>query len=94
MMHDRSIVAKYCLKDCSLCNRLIAKLQILPNSIGMANVCCVPLSIFVLRGQSIKIFYSGCETMSVKKTILSQQHKKKFKKPVVKDAKGNIVETD
>lgn len=53
---QRSIVAKYCLKDCSLCNRLIAKLQILPNSIGMGNVCCVPLSYLFLRGQSIKIF--------------------------------------
>jgi len=52
----RAIIAKYCLKDCSLCNRLIAKLQILPNSIGMSNVCCVPLSFLFLRGQSIKIF--------------------------------------
>ena len=52
----KSIVAKYCLKDCSLCNRLMAKLQILPNSIGMGNVCCVPLSYLFLRGQSIKIF--------------------------------------
>ena len=53
---QRAIIAKYCLKDCSLCNRLIAKLQILPNSIGMGNVCCVPLSYLFLRGQSIKIF--------------------------------------
>jgi DNA polymerase elongation subunit (family B) len=53
---EKAIVAKYCLKDCSLCNRLMAKLQILPNSIGMGNVCCVPLSYLFLRGQSIKIF--------------------------------------
>jgi DNA polymerase elongation subunit (family B) len=53
---DRAVVAKYCLKDCSLCNRLMAKLQILPNSIGMGNVCGVPLSYLFLRGQGIKIF--------------------------------------
>jgi DNA polymerase elongation subunit (family B) len=53
---DKAIVAKYCLKDCSLCNRLMAKLQIVPNSIGMANVCSVPLSYLFLRGQGVKIF--------------------------------------
>ncbi len=52
----RAEIAKYCDKDCTLCNRLMSKLQILPNSIGMANVCCVPLSYLFLRGQGIKIF--------------------------------------
>lgn len=53
---DRAIIAKYCIKDCSLCNKLIAKLQVLTNNIGMANVCHVPLSYLFMRGQGVKIF--------------------------------------
>lgn len=49
-------IAVYCLKDCVLVNKLMMKLNILPNNIGMANVCCVPLSFLFLRGQGIKIF--------------------------------------
>lgn len=53
---DRAIIAKYCIKDCSLCNILMAKLQVLVNNIGMANVCSVPLRYIFMRGQSIKIY--------------------------------------
>lgn len=53
---DRAIIAKYCVMDCTLCNKLIAKLQVLINNIGMANVCHVPLSYLFMRGQGVKIF--------------------------------------
>uniref|UniRef100_A0A6C0AD69 DNA-directed DNA polymerase n=1 Tax=viral metagenome TaxID=1070528 RepID=A0A6C0AD69_9ZZZZ len=53
---DRAIIAKYCVMDCVLVNKLIAKLQILTNNIGMANVCSVPLSYLFLRGQGVKIY--------------------------------------
>lgn len=53
---DRKIIAQYCVVDCELCNKLIMKLEILANNIGMANVCSVPLSYIFLRGQGIKIF--------------------------------------
>jgi DNA polymerase elongation subunit (family B) len=53
---DRAKIAKYCLKDCELVNKLVAKLDILTNNIGMANVCHVPLSYIFLRGQGVKIF--------------------------------------
>ena len=49
-------IAKYCLKDCMLVNLLMAKLEIIVNSIGMASVCHVPLSYIFLRGQGVKIF--------------------------------------
>ncbi len=52
----RSIIAKYCLKDCELCNKLITKLSVISNNIGMANVCSVPLSYIFYRGQNIKSF--------------------------------------
>jgi len=53
---DRALIAKYCVQDCALCNKLIAKLQIITNNVGMANVCHVPLSYLFLRGQGVKIF--------------------------------------
>lgn len=53
---QRAIVGKYCIQDCELCNRLIGKLSILINNIGMANVCSVPLNYLFLRGQGVKIF--------------------------------------
>jgi len=51
---DRCTIAKYCLIDCVLCNRLLIKLQLLVNNIGMSNVCSVPLMYLFLRGQGIK----------------------------------------
>ena len=53
---DRSIVAKYCVKDCKLVNLLMNKLEIITKNIEMANVCSVPLSYLFIRGQGIKIF--------------------------------------
>lgn len=49
-------IGKYCLKDCKLVNLLLAKQEIIVNSMGMANVCNVPLSYLFLRGQGVKIF--------------------------------------
>ena len=53
---DRKIVAEYCIQDCALVNKLIARLCVVINSIGMSNVCIIPLSYLFLRGQGIKIF--------------------------------------
>lgn len=53
---DRCVIAKYCIQDCALVNRLIHKLKIIENNIGMGNVCLVPLNFLFRRGQGIKIF--------------------------------------
>jgi pentapeptide MXKDX repeat protein len=53
---DRAIIAKYCIQDCVLVTKLMEKLQVLNNNIGMANVCGVPLSYIFMRGQGPKIF--------------------------------------
>ena len=53
---DRRVIAEYCVQDCALCNQLAAKLEIVANNVGMANVCSVPLSYIFMRGQGIKIF--------------------------------------
>jgi DNA polymerase elongation subunit (family B) len=52
---ERGIVARYCLQDCDLVMELFHKLDILNNSIAMANVCSVPVSFIFLRGQGVKI---------------------------------------
>ncbi len=52
----RGKIAKYCIQDCELVSKLMAKLQVLTNNIGMANVCHVPLSYLFMRGQGVKIF--------------------------------------
>ncbi len=53
---DRKIIAEYCIQDCALVNKLMARLCVVINNIGMANVCIVPLSFLFFRGQGIKIF--------------------------------------
>jgi DNA polymerase elongation subunit (family B) len=76
--NERAIIAKYCIQDCALCNKLIAKLQILTNNIGMANVCSVPLSFLFLRGQGIKIFSLVAKKCRDKEHLI-QTHKVKPK---------------
>ena len=71
---DRSIIAKYCIKDCKLVNLLINKLEIITKNIEMANVCYVPLSFLFTRGQGIKLF-SLC---------LREYRKQKYIFPVIK----------
>ena len=63
--HDRAIIARYCLQDCDLVMELFHKLDILNNSVAMANVCSVPVSYIFLRGQGIKIeslIFKECRT--------------------------------
>jgi len=52
---DRAVIAKYCLQDCDLVMELFHKLEILNNSVAMANVCSVPVGFIFTRGQGIKI---------------------------------------
>lgn len=73
---DRAKIAKYCIQDCVLCNKLIAKLQIITNNIGMANVCHVPLSYLFLRGQGVKIFSLVSKKCRLKKHLIPVIKKK------------------
>jgi len=86
---DRAIIAKYCLQDCMLCNRLIAKLQILPNSIGMGNVCCVPVSYLFLRGQGVKIFSLVSRQCREENYLIPVIQKKKKKKDLTSQSEKN-----
>ena len=88
---DRSIVGKYCIQDCELCNRLIDKLQILTNNIGMANVCHVPLSYLFLRGQGIKIFSLVSRQCRLENHLIPviKKKKKKTDEEILEEKKKN-----
>jgi DNA polymerase elongation subunit (family B) len=70
---DRATVAKYCIQDCDLVLTLMAKLDTLTNSRGMADVCFVPLQFLFLRGQGIKIFSRVAYEASKRNQILQTQ---------------------
>jgi DNA polymerase elongation subunit (family B) len=53
---DRCVIAKYCIQDCILVNKLLHKLKIIENNSCLANVCLVPLNYLFRRGQGIKIY--------------------------------------
>jgi len=56
-IEQKSEIARYCIQDCDLVLTLLAKLDVLTNSRGMADVCRVPLEfIFHNRGQGIRIY--------------------------------------
>jgi DNA polymerase elongation subunit (family B) len=52
----RTRIARYCIQDCDLVLTLMAKLDTLVNTRGMADVCKVPMQFVLTRGQGIKIF--------------------------------------
>jgi len=52
---DRSIVAKYCIQDCNLVHHIMNKIDVLTGYIEMSNICSVPISFLVFRGQGIKL---------------------------------------
>jgi DNA polymerase elongation subunit (family B) len=53
--HDRYIIAKYCIADCTLVHALMNKADILTGFVEMASICSVPINFLVMRGQGIKL---------------------------------------
>lgn len=61
---DRAIIAKYCIQDCILVQRLYDKLDIYIAYCGMAQVCSILYSYLFLRGQGIKLLSFVCKICS------------------------------
>ncbi len=77
-------IAEYCLKDCELCNYLTIKLDIIPNNIGMSNVCNVPLEYLFMKGQSVKGFSlvaKYCRADGILIPVVRKKSNKPFKNP-------------
>lgn len=84
---DRCVIAKYCVQDCALVNRLIHKLKVLENNVGMGNVCSVPLNYLFMRGQGIKIFSLVAKEARLKKHLIPVI-KSSYGKEVIEDEEG------
>ena len=59
-------IAKYCIQDCKLVNKLINKLSVIENSVGMSNTCWIPINYVFTRGQGIKahsLVLKECSTL-------------------------------
>ena len=70
---QKALVAKYCSQDCDLVLTLMAKLDTLANSRGMADVCRVPVQYIFLRGQGIKIYSAVVYNASKRGQIIMTQ---------------------
>jgi len=73
--HDRFIIAKYCMMDVILCIELLLKLELLTNSIGMANVCLIPLNWSIHRGQGVKLLSLVTEVLRKENYLLPYLYK-------------------
>ena len=67
---ERAIIAKYCIQDCNLVHHLMRKIDVLTGFIEMANICSVPVSFLVFRGQGIKLTSFIAKKCSDKKTLI------------------------
>ena len=81
---DRCEIAEYCIQDCCLVNRLIHKLKIIENNIGMGNVCLVPLNYLFRRGQGIKIFSLIAKQCMERNSLI----------PTIKSFNDNVIDAD
>jgi DNA polymerase elongation subunit (family B) len=67
---ERAIIAKYCIQDCNLVHHLMRKIDVLTGFIEMANICSVPISFLVFRGQGIKLTSFIAKKCSEKNTLI------------------------
>jgi len=68
-------IAVYCVQDCELCNRLMNKLDVITNNVGMGNVCHIPLDWLFLRGQGVKIYSLVARQCRLEGFVLKLQNK-------------------
>ena len=66
----RAIVAKYCIQDCNLVHHLMNKIDVLTGYVEMANICSVPISFLVFRGQGIKLTSFVAKKCMEKNTLM------------------------
>jgi DNA polymerase elongation subunit (family B) len=95
--NDRCIIAKYCIQDCVLVNKLLHKLKIVENNSGMGNVCLVPLNYLFKRGQGIKIYSLICNecmkrdfVIPVKKYVINDFDMDGYEGAIVLEPKEGI----
>ena len=73
----RAIVAKYCIQDCNLVHHLMNKIDVITGYAEMSNICSVPISFLVFRGQGIKLTSYVAKKCRVKDTLMPDLEKPK-----------------
>ena len=95
---ERAIVAKYCIQDCNLVQNLLSKIDVITGFIEMANICSVPMSYLVLRGQGIKLtsfIAKKCREKEVAIPVLEKcSDDDGYEGAIVLDPKCNIYTDD
>ena len=75
--YDRWTVGKYCLADCDNVIWLLLKVDVITDKVEMSNLCDVPLSFLLLRGQGIKLQSYISKKCGEKNTLMPVVKKKK-----------------
>ena len=71
----RSVIAKYCIQDCNLVHHLMRKIDVITGYVEMANICSVPMSFLVMRGQGIKLTSYMAKKCQEKNTLMPVKDK-------------------
>ena len=74
----RAIVAKYCIQDCNLVHHLMNKIDVITGYMEMSNICSVPISFLVFRGQGIKLTSYVAKKCREKDTLMPDLEKPQF----------------
>lgn len=94
----KAIVAKYCIQDCNLVQELLKKIDVITGFVEMANICSVPLSFIVLRGQGIKLTSYISKKCREKNTLMPSLEKKRntdgYEGAIVLEPKTNLYLDD
>jgi DNA polymerase elongation subunit (family B) len=75
--YDRWTVGKYCLADCDNVIWLLLKVDVITDKVEMSNLCDVPLSFLLLRGQGIKLQSYISKKCGEKNTLMPVVKKQK-----------------
>jgi DNA polymerase elongation subunit (family B) len=75
--YDRWTVGKYCLADCDNVIMLLLKVDVITDKVEMSNLCDVPLSYLLLRGQGIKLQSYVSKKCGEKNTLMPVIKKQK-----------------
>ena len=67
---ERAIVAKYCIKDTTLVQDLMRKVDTMTGYVEMAKLCGVPMNFLVMRGQGIKLTSFVAKKCREKNTLM------------------------
>lgn len=94
----KAIVAKYCIQDCNLVHELLKKIDVVTGFVEMANICSVPLSFIVLRGQGIKLTSYISKKCREKNTLMPTLNKQRsgegYEGAIVLEPKTNLYLDD